>query len=148
MTKATTPDFTAAFQDMMAKFPMDMSAFQDAFKSSNALTEKMSAVALEAAAKSTEISSVWAKSTIEKATALSKVSADPADAGKAITDYASVSAEIAAENMAAFAEVAKKVQLDTVELMMNAGKDATAEATAAVKTATKNVTEAAKKAAA
>jgi NAD(P)H-hydrate repair Nnr-like enzyme with NAD(P)H-hydrate epimerase domain len=53
-----------------------------------------------------------------------------------------------AETMAAFAEVAKKVQMDTVELMMAAGKEATEEATAAVKKATNEVTSAAKKAAA
>ena len=50
--------------------------------------------------------------------------------------------------MAAFAEVAKKVQMDTVELMMAAGKDMSEEASAAVKKATEEVSTAAKKAAA
>jgi hypothetical protein len=53
-----------------------------------------------------------------------------------------------AENMAAFAEVAKKVQMETVELMLAAGKDFSEDATAAVKKATNEVTTAAKKAAA
>jgi NAD(P)H-hydrate repair Nnr-like enzyme with NAD(P)H-hydrate epimerase domain len=35
--------------------------------------------------------------------------------------------------MAAFAEIAKKVQTDTVELMMSAGKELSEEASAAVK---------------
>jgi len=48
--------------------------------------------------------------------------------------------------MAAFAEVAKKVQMDTVELMLATGKDLGAEAQAAVKKATDEVTKAAKKA--
>ena len=48
--------------------------------------------------------------------------------------------------MAAFAEIAKKVQMDTVELMMAAGKDITEDASAAVQKATKDVTAAAKKA--
>ena len=52
---------------------------------------------------------------------------------------------MAAENLAAFAEVAKKVQMDTVELMMAAGKDASSEASAVVKKATAEVTAAAKK---
>jgi hypothetical protein len=50
--------------------------------------------------------------------------------------------------MAAFAEVAKKVQMDTVELMLAAGKTASNEASAAVKKATDDVTAVAKKAAA
>jgi hypothetical protein len=48
--------------------------------------------------------------------------------------------------MAAFAEVAKKVQMDTVELLMAAGKEVSEEASAAVKKATADVTAAAKKA--
>ncbi len=51
-----------------------------------------------------------------------------------------------AENLAAFAEVAKKVQMETVELMMAAGKDMSEDATAAVKKATADVQTAAKKA--
>ena len=64
-----------------------------------------------------------------------------------MTDFASASAEAAAENMAAFSEIAKKVQMETVELMMAAGKDMSEDASAAVKKATGEVTAAAKKAA-
>ena len=54
----------------------------------------------------------------------------------------------AAENMAAYAEIAKKVQMDTVELMMAAGKDFSEDATAAMKKATDDMTTAAQKASA
>jgi len=145
---AKTQDFTAMMKDFMGAFPVDTKAMEDAFKSTAALNEKLSAVALGAAEKSAEISSKWTKETLAKLGDVSKVQADPADYAKAATDFASASAEVAAENMAAFAEVAKKVQMDTVELMMAAGKDATEEATAAVKKATDEVTSAAKKAAA
>ena len=53
---------------------------------------------------------------------------------------------MSAESMAAFAEVAKKVQMETVELMLAAGKDISEETTAAVKKATNDLTAAAKKA--
>jgi NAD(P)H-hydrate repair Nnr-like enzyme with NAD(P)H-hydrate epimerase domain len=55
---------------------------------------------------------------------------------------------MAAENLAAFAEIAKKVQMDTVELMLAAGKNASEEASAAVKKATADVSAQVKKAAA
>ena len=55
---------------------------------------------------------------------------------------------MAAENMAVFADIAKKVQMDTVELVLSAGKTASDEATAAVKKATADVTAQVKKAAA
>lgn len=143
---AKTQDMTAVLKDMMGAFPVDTSAMEDAFKTTASMNEKLASVALEAAEKSSEISSKWTKDTLTKMADMSKAKAEPADYAKAITDFASAQAEVAAENMAAFAEVAKKVQTETVELMMSASKEATEEATAAVKKATDEVTAAAKKA--
>jgi len=145
---AKTQDFTAMMKDMMGAFPVDTTAMEDAFKSTAALNEKLSAVAIEAAEKTSEISSTWTKDTLAKLAELSKAKAEPADYAKSLSDFASAAAEVAAENMAAFAEIAKKVQMDTVELLMAAGKDMTQDATAAMKKATEEVTSAAKKAAA
>ncbi len=142
-----TNDFSKTMQDMMASFPVDASAFQNAFKTQAAFGEKLTKVALEAAEKSTEISAKWAKESLAKLTMAAKAKAEPADYSKSMSDFASAAAELAAENMAAFAEIAKKVQMDTVELLMSAGKDATSEATAAVKKATDEVTATVKKAA-
>ena len=146
MTKTT--DFTKVMQDMMASFPVDASAFQNAFKTQAAYGEKLAAVALAAAEKSTELSAKWAKDSLAKLSETAKAKAEPADYTKAATDFATAAAEMAAENMAAFAEIAKKVQMETVELMLAAGKDISEDATAAVKKATSEVTSVAKKAAA
>ena len=53
--------------------------------------------------------------------------------------------ETASENVAAFVEVARQVQMDTVELLVAAGKDAQAKASVAVKKATAETTAAVKK---
>ena len=127
---AKSNDYTKMMKDMMGAFPVDTTAMQDAFKTQAAFADKMSKVVLEAAEKSTEISASWTKSTI----------------GKAMTDFASAQAEMSAESMAAFAEIAKKVQMETVELMLAAGKDMGDEATKVVKKATDDMTAAAKKA--
>ena len=79
---------------------------------------------------------------------VSKAKTEPTDYTKSMTDFASAAAEMAAENLAAFAEVAKKVQMETVELMLAAGKEASEDATAAVKKASADVQAVAKKAAA
>ena len=147
MAKAQN-DYTKMMKDMMGAFPMDMTAMQDAFKTQAAFADKMSKVVLDAAEKSTEISAGWTKATIGKMGVVSNVKDEPADYAKAMTDFASAQAEMSAESMAAFAEVAKKVQMETVELMLAAGKDMSEDATAAVKKATADVTAAAKKAAA
>ena len=143
---ANAQDFNAVLKDMMGAFPVDTAAMEDAYKNAVSLNEKLSSVALQAAEKSTEISSKWTKDTLSKVADISKAKDEPADYAKAMTDFASASAEVAAENMAAFAEVAKRVQMDTVELMMAAGKDLGEDAAAAVQKATKDATAAAKKA--
>ena len=143
---AKAQDYTNIMQDMMGTFPMDMSAMQDAFKTQATFGEKMSKVALAAADKSTEISTKWTKEALARVGDVSKVKEDPADYSKAITDFVSAQSEMISENLAAFAEVAKKVQMETVELMTAAGKDISEDATAAVKKATAEVTAAAKKA--
>ena len=144
MTKVE--DMTKALKDMMGSFPVDMSAFDDVFKNTASMNEKLANVAVEAAEKSAEISSKWTKDTLAKIADVSKAKADPADYAKAASDFATAQAEVAAENMAAFAEVAKKVQMDTVELLMSTGKNMSEEATAAVKKATADVTAATRKA--
>ena len=72
-TMAKTQDFTAVMKDMMGAFPVDASAFEDAFKTTATLNEKLSAVCLEAADKSAEISSKWTKDTIDSLFKLQKV---------------------------------------------------------------------------
>ncbi|KEJ95855.1 phasin family protein [Pseudosulfitobacter pseudonitzschiae] len=143
---AKTQDMTAMFKDMMGAFPVDTAAMEDAFKSATTLNEKLSGVALEAAEKSTEVSNKWTKETLAKLAEMSKAKSEPADYAKAMTEFASSTAEFAAENMAAFAEIAKKVQMDTVELMMAAGKDMSEEAQTAMKKATTDAQAAVKKA--
>ena len=146
MAATKSSDMTKMLQEMMGAFPVDTKAMQDAFKTSATLSEKMSKVVLEAADKSTEISSKWTKEVLAKLSDVTTVKNEPADYGKAVTDFASVQAELTSEALAAFAEVAKKVQMETVELMLAAGKDISEDATAAVKKATADLTTAAKKA--
>ena len=143
---AKTQDFTAMFKDVMGAFPVDTKAMEDAFKTQSALTEKMSAVAIDAAQKSTALSAKWANDTLTKLSTVSAAKAEPADYAKSMTDFASTAAEAAAEHMAAFAEIAKKVQTETLELMLTAGKSMTEDMTAAAQKATADVTAAAQKA--
>ena len=143
---ANSQDYTKMMQDMMSAFPMDTGAFQDSVKSYASFGEKMSRVVLEAADKSTEISTRWTKDTLSKMADLTTVKDEPADYSKAMTEFASAQAEMTAESMAAYAEVAKKVQMETVELMLAAGKDASEDMTAAGKKAAGEMTQATRKA--
>jgi hypothetical protein len=145
MAATKTQDYTAMFKDVMGSFPVDTKAMENMFKSQTTLTEKMSAVALEAATKSTDLSAKWAQDTLAKLSTMTKAKAEPADYAKSMTDFFSATAEAAAEHMAAFAEIAKKMQAETLELMLAAGKEVSADVTEATKKATAEVTAAAKK---
>lgn len=143
---AKTPDLTKTFQDILSNFPIDTSSVQEALKSQAALSEKLARVALTAAERSTEISAQWAKDTIARMGELASSKEEPSDYAKAMTDFASASTEVAAEHMAAYAEVAKKVQMDTVDLMLTAGKDIASDAQKVAEKATRETQAAVKKA--
>eukprot|EP01013_Petalomonas_cantuscygni_P011354 TRINITY_DN24777_c0_g1_i1.p2 TRINITY_DN24777_c0_g1~~TRINITY_DN24777_c0_g1_i1.p2 ORF type:complete len:149 (+),score=54.47 TRINITY_DN24777_c0_g1_i1:90-536(+) len=147
MAATKTQDFSTVLKDMMGAFPVDTKSMEDAFKTQTGLAEKLSTVSIDAAKQSTELSAKWTQDTLAKLTEMTKAKNEPADYAKAVTDFASASAESAAEHMAAFAEIAKRVQTETLELMMSAGKDISEDMTAAAKKATDDMTSAAKKAA-
>ena len=140
---ANTPDFTKAMQDMMAGFPVNTGSFQDALKVQGAISEKLTRVMLDAAERSAEISARWTKDSIERLSELAAVKNDPADYAKSVSDFTSASAEIAAAHMSAYAEIAKKAQMDTVDLMLSAGKDAAEVQNTAAKTTAKKAAAAA-----
>ncbi|MGZ9810615.1 phasin family protein [Pseudoroseicyclus sp. H15] len=128
---------------MMAMFPMDTKAVENMFKSQTALAEKMSAMAIDAAQKSTDLSAKWTQETLSKLSVMAQAKSEPTDYAKSMTDFASASAESAAEHMAAFAEIAKTMQTETLELMLSAGKDMQDDMTAATRQATNEATSAA-----
>ena len=142
MTKVE--DMTKAFKDMMGAFPIDTSALDTTFKNAASLNEQFAQVAVNAAEQSNVISSNWTKDTLAKMSEMTKVKEDPADYAKAVADFTTSQAEVASKNLAAFAEVAQKVQADTVQLLMEAGQILSAEAAKTGKKATFKATKAAK----
>ena len=146
MNKAT--DMTATLKELMDAFPVDTKSMEEAYKNSLALTEKLSHAAIEAADKSAEISQKWTKDTLAKLAEMSKAKAEPADYAQAMSDYVSAQADVATENMAAFAEVAKKLQMETLDLMMAASQDFSGAAGTAFKKSSTDTGSAVKKAAA
>lgn len=135
MVKATATDFTKPFENMFDS--ADMSAFNDMFKNAAEFNSKFSEIVLTAAEKNAELSQAWTKETLKKVQTMTKPQSDPADYAKVITDFTSAQAQTTPERIAAFAEVAKKAQMDTIELLVSAGKEAKTKAEGAVKKATK-----------
>jgi len=144
---AKTQEPTAVLKEFMAAFKVDTTALEDAYKNTAVLNKKLAGVALDAAGKSSEISAKWTADTIARLTEISTAKSDQADYSNALSEYASAQADIAAGNMAAFAELAKNVQLETVELLVAAGKELSEDTAASVNAATNEAVKAAKSAA-
>lgn len=139
-------DYAQMLKDMMGNFPVDTSSVENLAKSQAALAEKMSSVAIEAAQKSTDLSARWMQDTLSKLSGMTAAKAEPADYAKSVTDFMTQSAESAAEHMAAFADIAKRVQTETLELLMAAGKDMTEDMTAVARKAGTEMTKVAQNA--
>jgi hypothetical protein len=143
---AKAPDLTKMMQDAAQAFQLDGGKMKDAFRTSAGYGEQFSRIALAAAEQSAELSSKWTRETLAKLGDVSKLKEAPADYGKAIGEFAQAQATLASEQMAAFAEIARRLQAETLEIVMSAAKEASSEAQEAVKSATAKATEAAKKA--
>jgi hypothetical protein len=127
-------DYAQKMKDALGKFPVDTSALENLAKSQAELAEKMSSIAIEAAQRSTDLYAHWVQDTLSKLPAVTRAQAEPADYAKAAAEFMSGSTEVAAENLAAFAEIARRVQAETLALLLSAGKDLTKDATNAART--------------
>lgn len=123
-------------QEFMSALKIDTSAFEDVFKNAAEASEKLASIALDAAGKSAKLSADWTDETISKLGEITKAKAEPNEYAKAVSEFAAGQASASAEKLAAFAELAKKVQTETVEYMVEAGKEFAEEGAAQVKKAT------------
>ncbi|MFC3053007.1 phasin, PhaP [Kordiimonas pumila] len=135
--KFDTPDFTKAFETFFKAIPTDTSAFDEAFKSASTFAGKYSDIMIGAAQKNIDLSAAWTKDALAGLDKIAKPQAEAAAYEKVTTDVVGDFVQATPERIADFAEVAKKAQLDTIELFMAAGKETTETAKKAVKTATK-----------
>ena len=138
-------EMTAMYENFIKALPFDNKLFDDTYKNNATLNEKFAEVMISAAAKNTDVTSKWAKDTLTKMSGLAQSKTDAADYAKTITDFASDQVEAATESMAAFAEIAKRTQMDVVDIMMTVGKELNEEATASVKQATTDAASTVKK---
>lgn len=127
-------DYAQKMREALGSFPVDTSALENLAKSQAALAEKLSSIAIEAAQKSTDLSARWVQDTLSKLPAVTQARSEPAEYAKVAGEFMSGSTDTAAENLAAFAEIARKVQAETLAVLLNVGKDLSQDLTAAGRT--------------
>ena len=144
---AGTQDMNKFFENFMASFPMDSAIFDDAVEKQSAISKEYYDLFLGVAEKSTTVTYKWATETIAKMQKAPTYDGDPSSYAKSIGDFVSEQADVATENLAAYAEIAKKAQMDSLSLFLSTAKEVQTEAAAAVKKAANDVSPAKKKAA-
>ncbi len=126
-------DYSKNFEKMMSQSPIKI---DEAMKSVMDYNSKFGKIALDTVKKNTELSQAWAKESLSALDPFVKSTEKPEDFMKIATDYMSSQNQSTPKHIAEFAEVAKKAQLETIDLMMKAGKDAQEELSSVTKKAT------------
>ena len=144
---AGTQDMNKFFENFMASFPMDTAIFDDAVEKQSAISKEYYDLFLGVAEKSTTVTYKWATETLAKMQKAPSYDGDPSNYAKSKGDFVSEQADVATENLAAYAEIAKKAQMDALSLFLSTAKEVQTEAAAAVKKAANDVSPANKKAA-
>jgi hypothetical protein len=116
----TFADYTKAMEQFVSATPFEMAENMKPFVDYQA---KLSQVAFDAAKKNVEIGQTWVNETIAALDAFAKPVDKPADIAAASTEFAKAQAEAAPKHLASFADVAKKAQVETAEIILKAGKD-------------------------
>ena len=136
---AATTDFTRLFQDMVPAFSMDPAAFRTMFEKQAAFGEKLTKIAFDAAERSCELQSKLNREALSRLSEVTRARTEPADYTRAASEFATKSREIASDSIAAYAEIAKKAQMETVELLLGATKTMQDNVSSAVQQATNEV---------
>jgi hypothetical protein len=100
--------------------PANPEAISAGFRTSARLGERLSRVALNAADDAADISGAWTKTILSDLEVAVRGRATPADFANALGAFATASVEVATEKLAGFAGIARRVQMETIEVLLDA----------------------------
>lgn len=115
-------DFTKAMSTFSNFFPMSNGAVNDSYQKVGENVEKASSIALSAASEIVDINEKWAKDTLERAKSFVASQPTPENWFKLVQDCASDSMEASTQYLSSYTEVARKAQMDAVELVLDTTK--------------------------
>jgi len=141
---ATQTKKTAA-PDMQNLF--DLQSYQDILKTMASMNERMASIAIQAGTRATDVASEAAKEAFSNAREFTHVRDEPAEYGKAFTDFAQKQTELVTRTLQAFATDMQKTSSETSELASKAGEEITTKVTATAEGVAQKVNTAANQAA-
>lgn len=115
-----TQDFTNFFKAVPTA--VDSAAMTDAWKTWATFGERFSAIAVDAANKSNDITTNTVKETLALLRTVTKVQDEPAEYTKVVSDFGTAQSELVKTHFEAIGDVAKLAQNDATELMTTTGQ--------------------------
>ena len=115
-------DYSKAFSNIASYFPLSPTTMNDNYLKVTENFGKAVNIALNAASEVVDINDKWARDSLAKAKVVSDEKPSPENYTKAMQDYASSSWEASTQYLASYTEVARKAQMDTVELVIGSTK--------------------------
>ena len=115
-------DFTKPWAGMFAHNPLDPASYTDAARKSAAAGEAFAAAVLKAAESNAELTGKWTLDTISRMKHVLIAKDDAADYAQAAKEFTTASVESAAENIAAYTDIAKRAQVETAEIFLGGDK--------------------------
>ena len=124
----TKQNAKSAANDMQSLF--DPQGYQDMFKTWASINGRMASLVVEAGTRATDIGSATAKETFANVRELTQVRNEPAEYGKAYTDFMQKQTELFTRTAQAYANETQKIGSETVDLASKAGEEITGKVAA------------------
>ena len=115
----TKQNAKSAANDMQSLF--DPQGYQDMFKTWASINGRMASLVVEAGTRATDIGSATAKETFANVRELTQVRNEPAEYGKAYTDFMQKQTELFTRTAQAYANETQKIGSETADLTSKAG---------------------------
>jgi hypothetical protein len=120
----TATDRTDPFTTLVSAIPAaNPRTLATGFRTGARLGERLSRVALNAADDAAGVSGDWTRTTLADLEVAMRSRDKPVDYVAAVGAYAAATVEVAAEKFASFAEIARRVQMETIEVLLAAHAD-------------------------
>lgn len=137
----------AKAKDVATTLPFDQEAVRDGFAAWARYNERFMGIALDVAEKSTGLAARTTEEAISNLRGMTALRDEPADYGKAISDFVQKQADLGMKTAEAYGTLAQKAQTEMTELATEAGENFGEKVAANANGAAKKATAAAKKAA-
>ncbi len=135
----------SAANDLQSLF--NPQGFQDIVKTWASMNERMTSIVVDAGTRATDIASATAKEALTNMRDLTQVRDEPAEYGKAYTDFVKKQAELFTRTAQTYANETQKAGTQTAELASKAGEEISDKVTSTAESAAQTARSAANKSA-